>query len=525
MPNTNKLSIYLIKDEFAENDEDIIKSGSVLLGELDDLGKVYYNPSQVTPPKWVESFFCNKLESGKMFTSNVRAVLIARVKIDDKCKKTFAIVMGYGKYLLVDDVIENDFGLKVVLNTITPNSLRKINKTNIGGNQKTSNEQLPLASDIDDFGFDIDRDLIGNITGRSDDDVIATGMMTGGDLLSLSAQVDVTNLADFLKRVYKRYISVEYKKYFGWVDNIRRVKDPKLIGYLEKETVHLINEQSPNVWMAVPDVLEWEKIDGFKYAGRQTYPDLDISIFKDSFKDGLKRFDQIKQKTVRAIDACDGESLYMSWAAHKCLYAELEYEGKVYCISKGQWFCVEKDFVKTVNDIYESIPISDMSFLEHPNEKLKESEYTRRFVKSAPDKLLCMDQKTIMYGGGQSKIELCDVLTVDKKFIHIKPYTGSATLSHLFSQSVVSAELILGDGEFRRKANDKIKENSGDNRFYVEEGTRPDIVLAIISKEDCERPKLPFFSKVALRYTKRRLDALKCNLAIKNIRKPDGISE
>lgn len=44
-------------------------------------------------------------------------------------------------------------------------------------------------------------------------------------------------------------------------------------------------------------------------------------------------------------------------------------------------------------------------------------------------------------------------------------------------------------------------------------------VLAIISKYDVDRPPIPFFSKVALRYTKRRLDSLGCTMAIKNIRK------
>ena len=76
--------------------------------------------------------------------------------------------------------------MKVVLNTIPPDSLRRINKINIGGNLKASNEQLPLESGIDDFGFDIDRDLIGTITGRSEDEDLATGIMTGGDLLSLT---------------------------------------------------------------------------------------------------------------------------------------------------------------------------------------------------------------------------------------------------------------------------------------------------------------------------------------------------
>ena len=183
----NKMSIYLIKDEFGGDDNLILKSGRELLAEIDGIGKVYYNPSHTSQPTWVNSFFRGQLGDAAIFTSNARAVLLTRVTPEGSTEKTFAITMGYGKYMLADDVIEDDFGLKVVLNTITPNSLRRINKTNIGGNQKTSSEQLPLESDIDDFGFDIDRDLISTITGHSDDDDYACGIMTGSDLLSLTA--------------------------------------------------------------------------------------------------------------------------------------------------------------------------------------------------------------------------------------------------------------------------------------------------------------------------------------------------
>ena len=274
----NKLSIYLIKEEFCGDDNLILKPGAELISEIDGVGKVYYNPSQTSQPAWLSSFFCGRLGEANIFTSNARAVLLARVTPDGCEEKTFAITLGYGKFMLADDVIEDDFGLKVVLNTITPNSLRRINKINIGGNQKTSNEQLPLESDIDDFGFDIDRDLISTITGHSDDEDYASGIMTGSDLLSLTAEVDVNNLPSFLRATYIRYMATEYKNYFPWIDHIRRVKDSRIIDALDAELVALINSGSPKVWMAVPEVIQWENISGFKYNGRDIYDDIDVLL-------------------------------------------------------------------------------------------------------------------------------------------------------------------------------------------------------------------------------------------------------
>lgn len=519
MPKKNKLSIYLIKDEYADNDEVILKSSKKVLGELDDIGAVYYAPSVTTVPKWLNDFYCGQVTDKKIFTSNARVALITRVNVTEDIKKTFAITMGYGKNLLENDVVENDFGIKVVLNSISHDNLRKINKTNIGGNQKTSSEQLPLASEIDEFGFDVENDLISAITGLSNDDTITEGMMSGSDLLSLNVNVDITNLKEFLQKVYKKYCSTKYRENFGWIDHIKRVKDKKLISKLEQRTVQLIKENSPNIWMAVPEVVEWENIKGFKYTKEDLEDDIDISKVIESFSKGFTIFEQLRNKKITAISNSDGESPYKAWMSHKCLVGEVEVDGKAYCINNGCWYCVDKDFVQLVNEEYDMIPVSDMVFMDCKAGRVTENEYTTEFVKTKSGYMICMDKKDVYHGGGRSQVELCDILTSDGKYIHIKPYSGSATLSHLFNQAVVSAELVITDKEFLRKANKKIQEVTDKKDFLISDGDHPDVILAIISKDDVDRPNIPFFSKVALRHTKRRLKAYNCNLEIKNIKK------
>lgn len=516
MANKNKLSIYLIKDEFAADDALILKAQNGPSRVIENVGTVYFAASHITTPIWVDSFFRGQLDATDIFTSNARAVLITRVTLSSGEQKTFVLTMGYGKYMLADDVIEDDFGLKVVLNTIPPNSLRRINKTNIGGNQKTSNEQLPLESGIDDFGFDIDRDLISAITGKSDDEDFATGILFGSDLLSLTAEVDIYNLDSFLRIAYAQYTSDEYKQYFAWIDHIKRVKDSRVIEALDNELVALINQHSPKIWMAVPEVISWEYIQGFKYAGQELHNDIDINVVTASFRDGLTHAGQLKSKTIYAISATDGQSIYTNWQAYKCVYGEVSYLGKEYCINNGRWFRIDIDFVQRVNEDYERIPISNIAFSPCPDGK-KEEEYTQDYVATNPSHLLCMDRKVIGHGGGQSRVELCDVLTTDGKFIHIKPYSSSATLSHLFNQAVVSAELLLSDNDFFLKANHKIAELTANQDFLLSQGSKPSVILAIISDRDEPRPHIPFFSKVALRYTYRRLLTDGCQLSLKNI--------
>ncbi len=516
MAEKNKLSIYLIKDEYSDSDQQILKSPDGLCIDVKNVGKAYIIPSRFNVPSWVSTFFCNELGDVPLFTANSRAVLISRVVITDGITKTFAVTLGYGKNMLADSVYEEDFGLRVVMNTIEPTSLRRINRVNVGGNQKTSNEQLPLKSDIDGFGFDIDRDLIGTITGYSDDQEFVKGILTGSDMFSLTTEVDINNLVDFLKSLYSRYISNAYKENFGWVDHIRKVKNRSLISALDTEMLIQIINKSPSVWMAVPDVINWEDIQGFRYCGKELHDDINLDIVLEGFKTGLTHIDQLKSKRIYAIRADNGAE-YSSWSAYKCIYGEIEHNGSTYCINNGRWFCVDKDFVDSVNAEYDRLPVSEFPFLSHQPGFKRESEYTDAFVNSDPNHLLCMDMKLIAHGSGHSRIELCDVLTTDDTYIHIKPYSGSSTLSHLFNQAVVSAESVMSDSEFRSKANERIKRESDNSNFLISANVHPTVILAIISKSNEERPPIPFFSKIALRYASRRLRAYGCKISIKNI--------
>jgi len=53
--------------------------------------------------------------------------------------------------------------------------------------------------------------------------------------------------------------------------------------------------------------------------------------------------------------------------------------------------------------------------------------------------------------GGASSLEPCDFLSNDKQFIHLKDGHGSAPISHLWNQGLVSAEGVrAGTRKFRK---------------------------------------------------------------------------
>ena len=260
---TNKLSIYLIKDSYSKY-EDILKDFDKLTKEeikvdTEIIGTLYYGASHLFEPLWIKDFFSSSFENEsvqnteqndnrklKLFNASSKAVFLIEHQ-----NKIFAIPFGYSWTLLNHDVWEERFGLKTTLNAVDANNLRRIDKKNMSSVPKDTSEQLSREGVAADFGIDIEQDLIQSITGKSKDEKVFGKSITGKDALSVSIKVDLSNIKDFLGTCYKKYSSTDYKKDFGWIDQIAEVKDPKIIEQLNEKLIESItnNQQKKHGWL------------------------------------------------------------------------------------------------------------------------------------------------------------------------------------------------------------------------------------------------------------------------------------
>lgn len=513
----NKLSIYLIKEGI--NEEEIFdeESNVQLLKEYNENKKIYYLPSWIHRPNWLDGFF--GMECDELHQANSRAVLIEKINIDNK-EIVFALTFGYAKNLFAEDVIEEQFGLKIVLNTVGINDIRKISKVSVGSNQKQSQEQMPKATNINEFGFDLERDLIKTVTGKCNDEIFEKANLIGGDIFSILVERDINNIEDFLIYCYRKYKEEKYKENFEWIDNIKEVKSKIEKEQLDNLLIQYINEEKYDcVWMSIPEVINWESIDGFSYTNDDEIND-DIIIEKviESFRNGLTDIEQLKRKKIIMKDL-EGKEIE-KWSSYKCIVAEIQLEEKSYCLNNGKWYCINKDFSDKIENEYERIELSNLNFLDYDTSMEDEDDYNERLSESLSNAYSIHKIGEIPFGGGKgNKIELCDVMTNDNKLIHIKKNGGSAYLSHLFNQAAVSAELLL-DGTFRSKVNKKMDEFNFDKKFDSSfNATDYTIIIGIINKYHEERPKIPFFSKVSLRYTINSIKNMGYKVQLKNIKK------
>lgn len=173
MATKNKLSVYLVKEGITSANDIFEDPGKIrVLERYSENSAAYFVPSLAHEPNWLRNFFLRGGD-GMLLQANSRVVLIKSIQIDEEYR-TFALTFGYARFLFREDVLEEQFGLKIVLNSIKQNQIRRISKASVGSNQKQSDEQLPKSSDISEFGFDVNRDLMKNVSGKSEDDMLQT---------------------------------------------------------------------------------------------------------------------------------------------------------------------------------------------------------------------------------------------------------------------------------------------------------------------------------------------------------------
>lgn len=511
-----RVSVYLIKEGITA-DEEIVKIDKCEdVQTIDGVGTLYSRASRTKTPRWVDSVFGDSIDASRLATATASAVLVVPIALGS-AERVFALAFGYGYSLIEKSAIEERFGLKTALNLGDSNSLRRVSRTTVAGNALKSNEQLPRRSSIGEFSLDIERDLLEGVTVSVADDDVFTGNVNGTDAFSASVEIGMDNILEVLETIYEVYCSESYKASFEWVDRISCVKSPETIEQLNASAVGLINGGSPDIWMAVPAVVEWEKVSGFRIAGdRRLHQDILIEEVLGAMPGGLSEFSQLKRRRIRMLGAEDEMELD-SWSSDQCLFGEVSFEGRQYCLNGGKWYLIDRDFAERINASYAKAMISDVSFPECAD-AMREADYNRLLAESSGESMALMDAKNIPYGGGRSKVELCDVLTDTGCFIHVKHYSGSAVLSHLFNQGLVSAELMT-EPEFRAKASEKLAESSPGFGMDLANGKVAEVVFGVITKEDAERPNIPFFSKVTYDHVANRLRMMNVKVSIKAIRK------
>jgi uncharacterized protein (TIGR04141 family) len=500
------LAILLAK-EGLNQPEDTIKSPTGLRSfALNDaagvLGTLHVERRSASPPRWAD-FFAAQLDRTELGSVSSSAAVF-HVPVDGR---VMLLTFGQGRHLLKPGCWEEKFGIRTALNSIGVENLRSIDKHTLDTYGMHSRVQVSREAPPSEFDIDFERDLVRAITGTPSDNNVAQ-RLSGFDSLKMSKRTNLNTLKADLSLLLLQFAKEIYKDKFPWIDYVSEVRDPSLRDTLDLHLIDAIKEEKVETcWLAIPESVDWTDISGFRFRGQGTRPDHQDVRLPDFITDNNLDLAQLSVEYLRshAVSAVTDEGFFTyTWPIYKCLYCEVEEAGETYLLTAGHWYKVATDFVQEVNESFQNVDRVDLNLPEYDDDT--EENYNRRVAAADPQRLTFMDRKVVLFGGGASRIEFCDLLSSDRDIIHVKRYSGSSVLSHLFNQGSAAAELYASDASFRQLINEHLpgglklgnvaqRPNTSDYR----------IVYAIISSEKGDGLTLPFFSRLSLRQAVRRL--------------------
>lgn len=504
-----RLTVYLIKEN-CSCQSDILKDSSGLKQyAIKNHSKtempLYVKIPRANPPSWLH-FFDGYIEQdlSDLFNSSNSAVLIVKHN-----QRYFAYTFGYGHSLLNPNYIEESFGLKCALNSINQDKIRSVNIKNLDTISRLSKVQTSQAASVDNFGMNIDRDILNAVTGVSNDEAFGK-QLTGSVSLHLSVPVTIDDLLDLCAKLLNKFKDKSYKNNFPWVDHISEVKNTSLINELNDSLIKTIKGKDfERIYLAVPELVDWEQIEGFKYKQSDDLKE-DIHIFDilppDEEIEEKITLEWLHRKRVSCIGK-DNEQVIHSWPFYNCINFEFEKDQETYLLTGGKWFKIDTNYVNSVNK--EVLKIDEYKRFHFPQYvERREDTYNEKVFGQNKQKCFLMDKQNIRHGEGRNQIEFCDLIIDKKDFVHVKRFRGSSALSHLFLQGLNSAFLFLTDRQFLVKVNKILPDEWRFNGGSSIKASDYEVVFAVISKASGGvKDIIPFFSKVSLLHVYKQLRA------------------
>ncbi len=523
-----RLTWCLIKPGVEADDPDAVieppETGTLEAFRVPSLNRqrdsLFVKATHAVPPKWLA--YVQGHVSGKPLP-RILGASSSVVLLVPASGRLLAVTFGYGHSLLREETLVQDFGLKVVLNLLDPRQIKSLDARTFDELTLHTRRGVSHNSPLGVFELDVSRNLLRGITGTSQDQVLG-GQLTGATSLGMNTAATLPQLPAVAGALIDTYASKRYRRNFRFIDDMRAVRDTTTIAALDALLVcALERREMTDMHLAIPDSVDWLEIAGvrfsFKPKQQSSRPDPSIGDYR-RLRDGDISLDRLKGDKVQAISALDETQLKGKWPVYRCIVYEVEHDGHLYVLSAGDWYEVNSSYRKTVVDFVSTLPELDIGL---PDALSGDDEET--YNKRAAHEIgaLCLDRGVVGVGG-PDQMEICDILTTDGVFVHVKKRGRSSTLSHLFAQGVSSADMLLNDEGFLKDAAARVDgiDSSFTPAIPTKLRARDEIKVAYAVLSRSRRTDtphgLPFFSLVSLQAAARHLQAAGVDVYVQQVK-------
>lgn len=486
-------------------------------------------PTERTP-KWAEEL--DALFPGVAQITNKSNRLIIFLPV---ATRWFAICFGYGSGALEWEVVEGNFGLRLAARRFQPDDVTEFRSRRIDASARTQSVQVPVGTDLKEMGVELEGEFVRKLSGRLESQGIddLSGAVVAGDSIAFKAGTDLHAVQTVLQQMLISVTDSSAREEFQFVDSLEPLRTSEQItkdldARLANEVLeHELEDGSAThlskqvLEFAPPDDVRIDEVEEItvNFSGKAvTMTEFTLSALRSALTEVGVRRGVSYLKSVRLIArSADGDERSQLLPLRNWLIFEVGDATVRYVLTLGRWFRLQEAYTTKLNaDLKKIDDVSNVLNLPDTTPKEYEGVYNARAAEERSE-LLLMDTVPVMTEDG-TIVEACDLLHIDGHLIHVKRYNGSQTLSHLFSQGAVSAELLNEDPAMKA---DFVRQISLRDLAFEATATAAPVTVtyAIAIKDSYDLPlDLPTFSKVNLRDFAKRLRRMKVRPTVARIR-------
>ncbi|MCP3060136.1 TIGR04141 family sporadically distributed protein [Myxococcus sp. K38C18041901] len=542
-----KLNITLFSKEIQDFDSCLRKSSPSRLPKSIRSNKklpgaeydIYLLKAQPNPPKWLPFIHAHVQPGAVADIANAANSALILLKVETpEGLRIFAIAIGHGHHLINKDVIEPQFGLLTTLNGVDPERLKLVDSKRIGVQTLQKREASNLETKLADFDFEFDAELLHIVSGACADEKLGT-RIRGSDSLLLTSKLDFEALPEKCLSIHKTFREDTYQKKFSFIDHIKPEKSARTLDKLDSKLVEALNQRltTAKLSVAYPDQIDYEANSHYVLQGRgshREFNEVTLPALYDYLGDDEVEFADLKKIRITGIEVDSGA---MRQTAAEPLHAYLTYEvdldGIKFVLCNRKWYRISNDYLDQIQQELATLILpSETPGLKpwhqtlNKKEKLThiEGDYNIQYKQDAD--FLYMDKELFTFGPGlgHSKIEIADLFhRPSKKLFCVKRLNDSATLSHLFSQATVSADLFRQHAPYRDKFVTEVTRQWPSQTFSHEDIDSLRFVYALgTERTEPLLEILPIFSKVMLLKHARMLQRTRFKVEIARVEMKPG---
>ncbi len=379
----------------------------------------------------------------------------------------YALSYGNGYRLIPDELTDQRFGLSFLIRRLDGGQVKDLVRRRANGRGRIDSTVVAAGAPVWMLGIAENVEIIRRIGGRAKN-LKVTFSSTDGRAVNVEGSVGLrmrfgvepAALVADIRECARVCREEEPDPALEFIEYVQPVTDLDTKAVLDDELEKLLAATGPDAceWLipVVPTSVlqQYGQAHSFTIKIGHGKADLSPSLeLEDIIRRTRVQRDGERVKTLRCghvslNDDEAGKEVLASASADKWLEANVSYGARRFFLMDGDGFEIGADYVRASRDaisrLFPATPTISLPPWSLP-ERRTEYDYNCYVEARSRGQYLCLDKNRAVRDplGARSPLEICDLLGPEDELIHVKRAEGSAPLSHLFSQGLISAQSLV----------------------------------------------------------------------------------